>query len=182
MKVRELCCTIIYHLRWVGFHQVQHMYHNANSGMAESYMIIITEFNFSYIWMLGHYQLSNFLDNQIYKKKIIYELNNNSIRSFSGRYSLNPLSKLICCIQYLVMLSWRQWMMVSLGIAPRMLQLPRIPQLKLSTWGSYKLRGDNAICIIDWILLMPPSVMKLYQCAKIPFLLLNYSESLLMKV
>jgi len=31
MKVRELCCTIIYHLRWVGCHQVQHMYHNANN-------------------------------------------------------------------------------------------------------------------------------------------------------
>ena len=49
------------------------------------------------------------------------------------------------------------FIVVSLGIAPRVLQLPRAPQLYLSTQGSYKLRGDSAMYTIDGIILMSPS-------------------------
>lgn len=57
-----------------------------------------------------------------------------------------------------------------------------VPQLKLLTLGSYKLRGDNDIYTIDCILLMPPSFMKLDQISQRPFPLLKYTRSSPMKV
>jgi len=50
-----------------------------------------------------------------------------------------------------------QVQVVSPGIAPRVLQPPRAPQLYLSTLGLYKNLGDNFIYIVDGIIHMPPS-------------------------
>lgn len=53
--------------------------------------------------------------------------------------------------------------LVSLGISPRMLQLPRAPQLNLSTWGSYILRGDSVVSMVAFIVLIQPSIITLDQ-------------------
>jgi len=51
---------------------------------------------------------------------------------------------------------------MSLSIAPRVLKLSEAPQLYLSTRGSYKLRGDSVVYIVDGILLMPSSTRSFY--------------------
>lgn len=61
----------------------------------------------------------------------------------------------------------------------RVLQLAGASQLKLSTQGSCKLRGDNTICTIRQILLMPPLVMTSNQGVQRAFLQFNYSESII---